>query len=64
VVPGSRQDSLQTLELIWCRAKEGKLNTDELLLAQNEESYTVLHIAAGKNLVGILQQLWNWAENG
>ena len=62
MVPGSRQDSLQTLELIWCRAIEGELNTDELLLAQNEERKTALHFAASENHVGILQQLWDWTE--
>jgi len=58
----AERGSLQTLELIWCRAKEGELNTDELLLAHNEERKTALQFAARENDVGMLQQLWEWAE--
>jgi len=42
----AEEGNLETLELIFCRAKEGELYTDELLLAQNEYRNTALHIAA------------------
>ncbi len=48
---------LEVLELLWSLAKEAKLNTDELLLAQTGDGYTAFLLAAEKNHVGIVVYL-------
>jgi hypothetical protein len=47
---------LQALEALWSWAKEAELNPHELLLAQNEEGCTILHVASEKKHVEILHK--------
>jgi ankyrin repeat protein len=58
----TKRGSLQALEIFWNWAREVGLKPEELLLAQNREGLTVLHMAASVNHVGILLKLWVWAE--
>jgi len=46
----------------WHWAKEADLKIDDMMLAKDEEGYTVLYVAAQENHVEILQTLWVWAE--
>ena len=54
--------SLEALDALWCWAKEEKLNTAELLLAQTVDGYTLFQLAAENSHVEILNRLWIWAE--
>jgi ankyrin repeat protein len=49
--------SSKALETLWSWANEAEINPDELLLDQNEEGETVLHLAAKGNHIEIIEKL-------
>jgi len=57
----AERGSLEALETLWRWAKEVELNPDELLLAQNEERETALHLAAKKNYEEI--KIYKYRQN-
>jgi len=52
------KENLEAFEKLWFWAKETELNTDDLLLAHTNIGFTVLHILAMENRVGVLQKMW------
>ena len=58
----AERGSLEALDALWYWAKEGKLNTVEMLLAQTVDGYTVFQLAADNSHVETLNKLWIWAE--
>ena len=59
-------NQVETLKKMWVWAEETQINPKELkknlLLAIDDDRYTVWHQSAGKGNLQILQTLWCWAK--
>jgi ankyrin repeat protein len=58
----AEERNLVALEILWSWAKKAELNPDELLLPQNKEGETALHLAVKGNHTEMLEQLRDSAE--
>ena len=58
----AQKGNLEAFDILWIWGKETGLNPDDILLAQTEGGYTLLHLAADGNYLDKIHKMWVCAD--